>query len=96
MIIGLDISTSVVGVALFNNNYSLQELSYLKFKQGVNLFTKLDEFISFYEEKFKKEHFDFDEEETRPYFEVSNQFVFLAFLNLSTHHHYLNVQCIGF
>lgn len=52
MIIGLDISTSVIGVALFNNNYSLQELSYIKFKQGINLFTKLDEFISFFEEKF--------------------------------------------
>lgn len=28
--------------------------------------------LAFYEEKFKKEYFDFDEEETRPYFEVNN------------------------
>ncbi len=28
--------------------------------------------LAFYEEKFKKEHFDFDEEEIRPYFEISS------------------------
>ena len=52
MILGLDISTSVVGIAIFNNSYLLQELSYIKFKNGTNLFIKLDEFIKFYNEKY--------------------------------------------
>ncbi len=54
MIIGLDISTSVVGVAVFDSeNYNLQELCYLKFKVGTNLFVKLNEFVEFFEKKFK-------------------------------------------
>ncbi len=53
MILGLDISTSVVGIATFNSEtYALQELSYLKFKNGTNLFVKLQEFISFFEKNF--------------------------------------------
>ncbi len=51
MILGLDISTSVVGVALFDEN-KCHELSYIKFKTGTNLFIKLDEFISFFENKY--------------------------------------------
>lgn len=54
MILGLDISTSVVGISLFGNapEYKLQELSYIKFKKGTDLFIKLDEFIEFFESKF--------------------------------------------
>lgn len=52
MTLGLDISTSVVGVALFGEDYKCHELSYIKFKQGTNLFVKLDEFINFFENKF--------------------------------------------
>lgn len=52
MILGLDISTSVIGIALFSENYTLQELSYVKFKNGTNLFIKLDEFIKFFESKY--------------------------------------------
>ena len=47
MILALDISTSVVGLALFgleNDNYKLHELSYKKFKPKNNLFEKVDEF----------------------------------------------------
>lgn len=54
MILGLDISTSVVGVSLFNDSYVLQELSYIKFKNGTNLFFKLKEFIDFFELKYNK------------------------------------------
>ncbi len=52
MILGLDISTSVIGVSLFSNDFKLHELSYIKFKSGTNLFIKLDEFIKFYENKY--------------------------------------------
>ena len=52
MILGLDISTSVVGIAMFNETYALQELCYVKFKPGTNLFVKLDEFVKFFEEKY--------------------------------------------
>lgn len=52
MILGLDISTSVVGISLFGDDFKLHELSYIKFKAGTNLFVKLDEFIKFYESKF--------------------------------------------
>lgn len=64
MILGLDISTSVVGIALFNSTYNLQELSYVKFKPGTNLFIKLDEFIKFFENKYsdiKLEHIHIEE-----------------------------------
>lgn len=53
MILGLDISTSVVGIAIFNDFYDLQELSYVKFKNGTNLFLKLNEFINVFENKYK-------------------------------------------
>jgi len=53
MILGLDISTSCVGIAIFDMNYKLYELSYVKFKSGnTNLFNKLDVFISTFEEKW--------------------------------------------
>jgi hypothetical protein len=53
MILALDISTSVVGLALFgleNDNYKLHELSYKKFKPKNNLFEKIDEFVEFYKD----------------------------------------------
>jgi len=53
MILALDISTSVIGVALFgleNDNYKLHELSYKKFKPKHNLFEKIDEFKEFFKE----------------------------------------------
>lgn len=53
MILGLDISTSVVGIALCDSqDYKLHELSFIKFKKGTNLFVKLDEFIELFESKF--------------------------------------------
>lgn len=58
MIIGLDISTSCIGIAVFNDNYKLYELSYVKFKQGTNLFIKLDEFINIFEEKYTNLEFN--------------------------------------
>ncbi len=51
MVLALDISTSVIGIALFGLNeddYKLHELSYIKFKQTTNLFEKFDEFVEFY------------------------------------------------
>lgn len=51
MVLALDISTSVVGLALFgleNENYKLHELSYKKFKPKFNIFEKFDEFVDFY------------------------------------------------
>lgn len=53
MILALDISTSVIGIALFGeeeDNYKLHELSYKKFKPKNNLFEKLDEFIVFFKD----------------------------------------------
>lgn len=51
MILGLDISTSVVGLALFgleDENYKLHELSYKKFNPKKNLFERFDEFVDFF------------------------------------------------
>ena len=45
--IGLDISTSVTGVAIFNEEYKLMDLSYIKFNKKNTLFQKLDEFVEF-------------------------------------------------
>lgn len=47
MTIGLDISTSVVGISIFNKEYKLINLSYIKLTKGKTLFEKLDEFIEF-------------------------------------------------
>lgn len=54
MILGLDISTSVIGITWFSDDYKFLEISYLKFKKGTCLFTKLDEFITFFENKYGK------------------------------------------
>lgn len=54
MILGLDISTSVIGITWFSDDYKFLEISYLKFKKGTCLFTKLDEFITFFEHKYGK------------------------------------------
>lgn len=51
MLLALDISTSVVGVALFGmeqDNYKLHELSYKKFNPKKNLFERFDEFVEFF------------------------------------------------
>ena len=50
MILGLDISTTVVGISIFDENYKLHEVSYLKFGKERTLFQKLEDFI----ENFKK------------------------------------------
>lgn len=48
MLLSLDISTSVIGVTVFDENYKLTELSYVKFnKKEKSLFAKLDEFIDY-------------------------------------------------
>lgn len=52
MILGLDISTSVIGFTFFSNDYKFLEISYLKFKKGTDLFIKLDEFIEYFESKY--------------------------------------------
>lgn len=56
MILSLDISTAVVGSAIFNDKYKLQELSYIKFTKGKTLFKKLDEFIE-HMQKYKEINF---------------------------------------
>lgn len=51
MILALDISTSVVGLALFGKEeegYKLHELSYKKFNPKKNIFEKFDEFVDFF------------------------------------------------
>lgn len=45
MLLALDISTSVVGIAIFDEKHKLHELSHIKFTNGKTLFEKLDEFI---------------------------------------------------
>lgn len=46
MTIGLDISTTVIGIALFDNNDKICSLEYIKFKQKTTLFERLDDFIN--------------------------------------------------
>lgn len=53
MLLALDISTSTIGLAIFSEDHKLHELSHIKFKQGKNLFVKLEEFIKFFE-KYEK------------------------------------------
>ena len=46
MLLALDISTSVIGISIFSNDYKLHEVSYVKFdKNEKSLFKKLDVFI---------------------------------------------------
>lgn len=49
MILGLDISTTVVGISIFDEEYKLHELSYVQFGKKLSLFEKLDEFINHFE-----------------------------------------------
>lgn len=44
MTLGLDISTSVIGYSLFGEDGSLKEMNYIKFKNKLTLYEKLDEF----------------------------------------------------
>ena len=55
MILALDISTTVVGLALFGgseDNYKLHELSHIKFKQKNDLFERFSEFLVFFKENY--------------------------------------------
>lgn len=45
MLLSLDISTSCVGYAIFSDDGSIKELNYIKFRDGLNLFEKLKEFM---------------------------------------------------
>ena len=47
MTLGLDISTSVIGVSLFDDNDKVCSLEYIKFKQKSTLFEKLNDFIEY-------------------------------------------------
>jgi hypothetical protein len=47
MTLGLDISTSVIGVSLFNNEDKICSLEYIKFKQKSTIFEKLDDFTNY-------------------------------------------------
>jgi len=49
MILGLDISTTVVGISIFDEDYKLHEVSYLKFGKERTLFQKLGDFIENFE-----------------------------------------------
>lgn len=48
MLLGLDISTSCIGIAIFDEKYKLHELSYVKFTKGKTMFEKIDEFILYF------------------------------------------------
>jgi hypothetical protein len=53
MLLALDISTSVVGLALFGmegENYKLHDLSYKKFNPKKNLFERFDEFVEYFKD----------------------------------------------
>jgi len=47
MTLGLDISTSVIGLSLFNDEDKICSLEYIKFKQKSTLFQKLDDFTDY-------------------------------------------------
>lgn len=49
MILSLDVSTSCVGLAIFDDNEKLMSLNFIKLK-GDSLFQKYDEFVNFMEE----------------------------------------------
>jgi predicted metalloenzyme YecM len=49
MTLGLDISTTVVGIAMFDNENKICNLEYIKFKQKATLFEKLKDFINHFE-----------------------------------------------
>lgn len=49
MTLGLDISTSCIGISIFDEDVKLMSLSFIKLK-GETLFEKVDEFIAFMEE----------------------------------------------
>ena len=50
MTLGLDISTTVIGIALFDKNDKLCNLEYIKFKPKTNLFQRLDDFVDHFEQ----------------------------------------------
>jgi len=50
MTLGLDISTTVIGIALFDEKDKLCKLEYVKFKPKTTLFERLDDFIAHIEE----------------------------------------------
>ncbi len=59
MILSLDVSTSVIGLCVFDNDHKLHELTWVKFNsKEKSLFKKLDYFIEFME---KYKHLNFTE-----------------------------------
>lgn len=57
MLLALDISTSIIGLSIFDEQYKLHELTWIKFNsKEKNLFKKLDYFIEFLE---KYKHINF-------------------------------------
>ena len=50
MTLGLDISTTVIGIALFDKNDKFCNLEYIKFKPKTNLFQRLDDFVEHFEQ----------------------------------------------
>tara|TARA_R110000868_G_C10971024_1_gene769924 strand:- start:9334 stop:9906 length:573 start_codon:yes stop_codon:yes gene_type:complete len=47
MTLGLDISTTVVGISLFDRENKICSLEYIKFKEKTTLFERLDDFIKY-------------------------------------------------
>jgi hypothetical protein len=47
MTLGLDISTSVIGISLFDSENKVCSLEYIKFKKKISLFEKMDDFIEY-------------------------------------------------
>lgn len=45
MTLGLDISTSVIGISLLNKEGKVCSLEYIKFKQKISMFQKMDDFV---------------------------------------------------
>lgn len=64
MTLGLDVSTSCIGISIFDENEKLMSLNYIKLK-GDTLFDKVDEFTNFMEEnefdKFLFKHIAIEE-----------------------------------
>lgn len=50
MTLGLDISTTVVGISLFDSEDKVCSLEYIKFKEKTTLFERLDDFIKYIDE----------------------------------------------
>ena len=49
MILALDISTAIVGISIFDEDYKLHEMSFFKFGKKRSIFEKLSDFIDHFE-----------------------------------------------